>query len=434
MDMAVIGIRKEDKNRWERRAPLSPEDVRELIEEHSLDVWVERSEIRAFKGEEYREAGAEIKDSLDGCPVVLGVKKIPEGYYGEGKTLAFFSHTIKGQEESMPMLKKMMDYGCNLIDYEKIEDENGERLVFFGHHAGYAGMIDSFWALGKKLGSEGISSPFDRMKKMVDYHGLDEAKEAVKETGREIKEDGLPEEIKPLVIGFAGYGHVSQTAQELVELLPHREIEPAEIVDLSGDEDLVYNVVFREEDMVRPNDPTEDFELQDYYENPIRYHSIFSRYLPNLTVLMNCIYWDKEYPRFVTREIMRQLYQNDEKKLKVIGDISCDMEGSIEFNTHSTDPAHPVYTYDPSEEETQRGWEGEGPAVLAVDNLPAEIPRESSKEFSKLVKDFIPPMAKADYDVPFEELDLPPELKKAVVVYQGQLTPDYKYLNEFLEG
>ncbi len=428
--MATIGIRREDKNIWERRTPITPEDVKRLREE-DIDVIVETSDIRAFSDDEYREAGAEIREDLDDVPIIFGVKEIPSDYFDKGKTFVYFSHTIKGQEQNMPMLKDILENDCTLIDYERFVDENDERLVFFGYYAGYAGMMDSLWALGKRLNHEGIKNPFSDLEKMIDYDSLEDAQHALKEVSKKIERDGLPEPLKPMVVGFAGYGHVSQTAQEMLDLLPTEEVRPEELYNVQ-EEDAIYKVVFKEEDMVQPNDPNKGFQLQEYYDHPERYHSIFSRYLPELTVLMNCVYWDKPYPRFVTKESLRQLYHNEQIGLKVIGDISCDVEGGIECNLKTTDPGEPVYTYDPLNQTTETGVDGEGPVILAVDNLPCEMPRESSKGFSESLFRFVPALAGADYERSFDKLELPLEVKKGVIAHRGELTPDYKYLKDFL--
>ncbi len=430
--MASIGIRKEDKNRWEARAPLTPKQVEELIEK-GIDVNVETSDIRAFKDNEYEEVGAKIVTDLSDRPVVFAVKEIPIRYFNRGQTFAFFSHTIKGQDYNMPMLKELMEKECNLIDYEKITDADGKRLVFFGHYAGYAGMMDSLWAFGERLNYEGIKNAFYELKKTVDYNGLEEVKDALETLDEDIKKNGIPDGLKPLVIGFTGYGHVSQTAQELVDILPHVEISPEDIFDLDTEADVIYKVVFKEEHLVEPKSSDGKFDLQEYYDEPDKYRPIFSKYIPHLTVLMNCIYWDERYPRLVTKERLKEFYEKGKKKLRVIGDITCDVEGSIECNTKTTSTGEPVYTYDPMTGETRMGVEGDGPVVLAVDNLPCELPKESTKEFGQLLKDFVPSMASADYTVELDELELPPEIKRALVLYQGKLTPDYKYMEKYVK-
>ncbi len=173
-----IGIRREDKSRWERRVPVTPEDARELKEEHGIEVWVQPSSIRVFSEEEFTQAGATVQEDLSPCPVIFAVKEMPLDFFEPGKTYVFFAHVIKGQPYNMPMLKKMLELGCNLIDYEKVTDEKGRRLIFFGRHAGIAGMIETLWALGQRLDWEGIPNPFTQLKHTYQYKDLAEAKEA----------------------------------------------------------------------------------------------------------------------------------------------------------------------------------------------------------------------------------------------------------------
>jgi alpha-aminoadipic semialdehyde synthase len=185
--------------------------------------------------------------------------------------------------------------------------------------------------------------------------------------------------------------------------------------------------------MVEPVSPDDRFELQDYYQHPEKYRSRFSTYVPYLTVLVNGIYWESKYPRLVTKRYLRELFGGPTRpRLRVIGDISCDVEGAIECTVRCTEPGDPVYVYNPLTGETADGYAGEGVVVLAVDILPSQLPREASMDFSAVLKRFIPAIAQADYTVPFEELALPPEIKRAVIAYRGELTPDYRYLEQYL--
>jgi len=432
-----IGIRREDKNRWERRTPLIPEHVKELIQQHSIQVYLQPSSIRIFSDEEYIQAGARIQEDLSGCPMIFAVKEIPLDFFQSGKSYVFFSHTIKGQKHNMPMLKRMLKLGCNLIDYEKVVDERGRRLIFFGRHAGLAGMIDTLWALGKRLTWERIPNPFDHIRNAYKYENLKEAKQNISLVGERIKKEGLPQQLIPLIFGITGYGNVSTGAQEILDLLPFKEVSPEKISSLveqaHPSKNHVYKVVFKEEHMVEPVSSTHGFDLQDYYRHPERYRSRFENYLRHLTVLVNCIYWDERYPRLVTRRFLKELYREGENpRLKVIGDISCDIEGSIECTIKVTEPDNPVYVYHPLGDKATDGYEGEGVVILAVDNLPCEIPREASIDFSRALKPFIPQMVKADYSADFDRCALPPSIKKAVIVYHGELTPDYQYLRNFL--
>jgi saccharopine dehydrogenase (NAD+, L-lysine-forming) len=432
-----IGIRREDKSIWERRVPVIPKHARQLQKEHGIEVWVQPSDIRVFPDAEFSQVGALVAEDLSACPVVFAIKEIPAQFFQPNRTYAFFSHVIKGQPYNMPMLKRMLELECNLIDYETVTDERARRLIFFGRHAGLAGMIDSLWVLGQRLDWEGIPNPFDSLRQAYQYDDLDEAKASVSTLGERIAQEGLPEPITPLICGFAGYGNVFRGANEIIELLPVEEIEPLAVSTIAQGSnharDRVYKAVFKEEHTVVPVSSTDSFELQDYYDHPEKYRSVFNTYLPHLTLLVNCVYWEAKYPRLVTKADLKQLY-GDEKppRLRVIGDISCDIEGAIEATVKCTEPGNPVFVYDPFEDRAIDGIERQGPVVLAVDILPSELPRDASEYFSGVLLDYVPAIARADYTVPFEELALPPAIKRAVIVYQGKLTPDYRYLERYL--
>jgi alpha-aminoadipic semialdehyde synthase len=433
----TIGIRREDKNIYERRAPIIPEHVRELIQEDSIDFIVEPSKIRVFSDDDYSEAGAKIDDNLSTCDIIFSIKELPLDFIMPNKTYVFFSHTIKGQEHNMPMLKKLIEQNCTLIDYEKVVNEKGFRLIFFGRHAGLAGMIEAFWALGKRLDHQGISNPFGSIERALNYHDLEDVKSSVRNLGENIKTIGLPEELCPFIIGIMGYGNVSKGVQEILDELPLEELEPSKLSSfIEGSQfsqNTVYKIVFKEEDMVDPISPNDTFQLHDYWDHPEKYKSKFEPYIPHMTVLMNCIYWDERYPKFISKDFLKSLFTQDSSpKLKVIGDISCDIEGAVEATIKCTDPGNPIYVFDPIIGKITDGWEGDGLVILAVDTLPSELPRDSSQEFSSILKKFIPDIANADYSLDFEQLNLPPEIKGAVITYHGELTPEYKYIEKFL--
>lgn len=437
MNNHIIGIRREDKNPWERRVPLIPSHVRELMQAHGLKFCIQPSPIRIFTDDDFRLVGAKVQESLSPCPVILAVKEIPVHLLEPGKAYMFFSHTIKGQPVNMPMLCKLVELGCSLIDYERIVDEKGRRIVFFGRQAGDAGMVDTLWALGRRLQIEGIDNPFMELRQTLHYQSLVEAKEEIAFIGEEIHQRGLPAEMVPFICGFTGYGHVSQAAQEIFGLLPSDEIEPEEFAAFMSRGQFsahrAYKIVFREEHMVRPRKPGAAFELQDYYQHPEKYKPILEDYLPHLTLLVNGIYWAPKYPRFVTKEFIRRLYaQNVRPRLRVIGDISCDIQGGVEVTLRSTDPKDPVFVYDPVRDEALPGLEGRGPVIMAVDNLPAEIPLESSVFFSQCLKPFVPALAFADFGGGPDGCWLPDPIKKALILFRGKFTPEYEYMKSFL--
>jgi alanine dehydrogenase len=427
--MSLLGIRREDKNTFERRVPLTPQAVSSLADE-GVHVTLQPAPRRTFLDEEYRAVGAIIDESLADCAVILGVKQIPTDQLAADKAYVFFSHTIKGQAQNMPMLRCLLERRCTLIDYEKIVDDQGRRLVFFGRHAGLAGMIDTLWALGQRLRIEGIDTPLSTIRPAYQYTGLDEAKAAVAQISRTLRAH-LPPSMRPLTFGLTGYGNVSSGAQEILEQLQPKMIAPADLAAL-GDEPEIYCTVFREEHLVEPNG-AHAFELQDYYAHPERYRSIFSRYLERLTVIVNCIYWEPRFPRLVTLDDLRRLYRaTTAPRLRAIGDITCDVDGSIEATIRSTASDNPVYVYDVTTGQTHDGVAGQGPVILAVDNLPCELPRDASAFFSAALLPFAPALAGADYRAPLESTGLPAALRRATIAHRGELTTSYAYLGKHL--
>ena len=430
-----IGIRHEDKYLSEKRAPLTPHDVKLLTRDKHLEIVVQSSAKRIFTDQEYRDAGAIIADDLRDCPVILGVKEIPMEKFEAGKTYMFFSHVIKGQQYNMPMLQELMHLGCNLIDYERIINDRDKRMVFFGHYAGLAGMINSLWALGLRLKEYGFKTPFLKIKQSHLYHSLEEARADISEVGLDIAEDGLPQELQPFTIGFTGYGHVSQGAQEICNLLPIKEITPSNLHCLDKRKHLpnnvIYKIVFHKEHMAAHNDGLA-FDAEDYKFNPQNYHSIFENHLPNLSVLINCIYWNEQFPRLLTKEYVAKSFTDGSPKLTVIGDITCDANGSIEITHKGTEIEDPIFVYHPDDGSYTMGHKGKGMLVMAVDILPAELPRDSSGEFSDSLFSLIKPLASCDFSKPFYDLNLPRPLKKALIVHKGELTHDYKYLKAYL--
>ncbi len=443
---AKIGIRREDKSRWERRVPLTPTDLAALSADSGLEFVVQSSPIRVFSDEDYRQAGIELGEDLASAEIVLAVKEVPTDLLTAEKIYVFFSHVIKGQPHNMPMLARLMELGCSLIDYEKIVDDAGRRLIFFGVHAGHAGAIETLWCLSQRLRAAELPDSFalDGIRHAYEYATLDEAKEHLEALGERIRQSGPAPGSVPLIFGIAGYGNVARGCQEVFDSLGVVEIAAADLPAVaSGEREPpapLVRVVFKEEDMVELRQGVGkgvggEFDLQDYYDNPERYRGRFDTHLPHLDVLINAAYWDERYPRLVTREWARRNYEGERQpRLKVIGDISCDLEGGIELTTRTTEPDSPGFTYVPESGSVRAGCEGPGPVIMAVDNLPCELPREASEEFSRALRGMLVELAGADWETDFEHLALAPHLKRAVIVHRGVLTPDFLYLQEHLKN
>jgi alpha-aminoadipic semialdehyde synthase len=187
-------------------------------------------------------------------------------------------------------------------------------------------------------------------------------------------------------------------------------------------------VVFKEEHTVKRKNGK--FDLKEYFTDPEKYESNFDQYIPYLDVLVNCILWTNKNPRLITK---KYLVENSNIKFKVIGDISCDLLGGIEITNHFTDPSNPTYTYFADTDKYDTGTKSDGVTVMTIDNLPCEFPKEASKEFSHVLKNFVYEIYHADFEKSFEELELAYPIKKALIVHKGKLTKDYLYLNQYLK-
>ena len=431
----MLGIRAEDKNEWERRAPLTPDHVSELVHEKDLEIRLQPSSRRVFPDVDYQRAGARLDETLADCGVILGIKEIPEERLLPGKTYLFFSHTTKGQTYNMGMLRRLLELGCTLIDFELIVDQRGRRLIFFGRHAGYAGMIDGLWALGRRLAVDGISTPLERVRLAHDYSSLDEATHHISRVGEQLRHTGLPEELRPLVCGFTGSGNVARGAWEIFERLPTLEIDPEELAELCIDRErprkVLYQVRFTLEHRVARSGGGR-FDADEFREHPERYHNRINEWLPYLTLFVHGSFWNPGQPRLVRCADLRALWQGGRPRLRVIADISCDIEGGIEATLKTTTPGDPVFVYDVDRGQAVDGLEGRGPVIMSMDNLPCQLPAESSEHFGDTLVRFAPMLARCDWTLPLGQLQLPEEARRAIVAHQGKLAPRFAFLEECL--
>lgn len=434
--MNRIGIRLEDKNEWERRVPLTPPAVAGLTAQ-GIDIAVQRFPRRAYPDGAFAEAGATLVDDVSACDLVLGIKEMPVSQFRPNGAYFFFSHTIKGQPYNMEMLADLVNKRCTLFDYEVVRDEKNRRLIFFGRFAGIAGMIDTLWTLGRRLDTLGQANPFASIHPAHHYPHLEAAQAAISAVGARIAREGLPESLCPFVVGITGYGNVSKGTQEILDLLPHREVAPGDLAAfLAANPKLdreVVKVVYHEEHIVTPVDPSRPFQLQDYYDHPERYRSTFGAQLPLLSVLVNGIFWTEKYPRLASKEQLADLFEGPRPpRLLVVGDISCDVNGSLACTVRDTEPGDPVYVYDPVTGQAPSGSTGPGLAVMAVSNLPCELPVEASATFSDALTPFMPALARVDFNAAFEAAQLPDPLRRAAILWRGEFTPEFRYMRDFL--
>lgn len=433
----MLGIRAEDKNHWERRAPLTPDHIAELRRKHDLLVAVQPSRDRAFPDLDYRNAGADIRSDLNDCGLIFGIKEIPVAKIDDGKVYLFFSHTGKGQAHNMPLLRKLLDAGSTLLDYEYIVDERSKRLIFFGRHAGYAGMINALSALGKRLDHEGHKTPIREIRLAHEYSSLDEATHHISRVGDNLRHGGLDEGVQPIVCGFTGHGNVSLGAQEIFDRLPTLELSPEELSPLveSGEmsRSTAYKVVLERKHRVRRRSDG-GFDTDEFAEHPEHYESRMPEWLPHLTMLCHGSFWSPEQPRIISVEDLRTLWQHKTPRLRVIADISCDIGGGIETTVEAASPGDPVFVYNLKNDTIRYGVEGEGPVMMTVDNLPCQLPVESSQHFGDTLVRFVPSLAECDWSRPWKDLALPDSLRHAIITHHGQLTEPFGYLSEHISA
>ena len=482
-------------------APLSPNHVREILHEQNkhtiLKVFVQPSTTRIFSDTEYLKAGAILQEDLSEADVILGVKKANISEQAmQNKTLLLFAHVIKGA--NMSFLSDILQNNIRFIDYECIThtatNSPPKRLVAFGEFAGMAGMIDILQGLGQQLllsGNETYSTPFLSCPLSYMHPNLVSAFASVARIGRDIQRGELPRNLPPLVFAFTGKGNVIRGATQVFEKLPVQWLsnkdELKQVVLSKSSNTLGHRCVYGY--MVKPEDIyvlkkerykliSSVFNKSHYRSNPHEYTSVFGRDIaPFINVLVNGAYWDERYPRILTKEDIRMLYEQGNtsyvtyaaldfmylflKEMKhfflkilhyrldcliafrliAIADISCDINGSIEFLDKATSIDHPFFHYNPLNGIVSDHFETSGRfyknndktiSVMGVDILPAELARESSEHFGNAL---LPLLTKINIGSSANNNiapTLPPELELACIAEGGQLKPRYGYLATFL--
>ncbi|MFC1570666.1 hypothetical protein ACFL4E_02670 [Candidatus Omnitrophota bacterium] len=429
----VVGILREENER-ERRAPLTPDDVQWLVE-LGIKVEVVSSPERVFKDSQYRAAGASVVKKIKKANFLVGIKAPKPGNVLANKAYMVFSHTIKGQKDNIYLLNEMIRKGVTLVDYEKIKDNRGKRIVFFGRFAGICGIVDSLHFYGKRMQKKGIFTPFQGLKPSWKYSNLEKMKEDVAKAGELIATRGFSKRVSPFIIGIVGRGNVSAGVQEILGLMNTVEIHPGDmrrfIRSKKHSSKELYSIVFYREEKLRSKDKKK-FYFEEYLEHPDGFESNMDKYLSQLNILVNAGYWDVHYPRIITRKMVRDLYGRKNFRMEFISDISCDIEGSVELTHRTTNQKKPIYTYDPFKDSYKDGYSSKGISILAIDNLPTELPADASENFSGLIREYVYQIAAHGAKDIVNHVAIPHELRQATVVQDCKLTDNYQYLREYI--
>ncbi|KAL1117383.1 hypothetical protein AAG570_004709, partial [Ranatra chinensis] len=441
----VIALRREDQSVWERRAALAPVNVRSLTKA-GVKVIVQPSNRRAYPTQAYLNSGAVVQEDISEASVIFGVKQVPVDLLMPNKTYCMFSHTIKAQESNMPLLDAILEKNIRLIDYEKLTDADGQRLVAFGKYAGVAGMVNILHGLGLRLLALGHHTPFMHIGPAHNYRNSSMARQAIRDAGYEIALGMMPKSIGPLTFIFTGSGNVSQGGQEMFQELPHEYVPPEMLQKVAehGVNTKVYGCeVGRKDHLERKEGGGYDHE--EYEKYPSKYLSTFSKKIvPYASVVVNGIYWAVGSPKLLTLPDAKSLLRPANTpwlpasegapplphRLLAICDISADPGGSIEFMNECTTIDTPFCLYDADSNKDTKSFKGPGVLVCSIDNMPTQLPREATDFFGDLLYPYVWDILESDATQPLDKHGFTPEVYNAIIASNGKLTPNYEYIQE----
>ena len=396
-----IGIIQEGKIPSDARAPLTPQQCKLIINSFpNVEIAVQPSPVRCFKDNEYSEQGIELQEDLSDCDILLGVKEVQIHDLIPGKTYLFFSHTIKKQPYNQKLLRAVLDHQIRLIDYEVITDERGVRLIAFGYYAGIVGAHNGLWAYGDRT----VQFSLPRMNQCHDY---EEVRAIYKQT-----------HFPPVKIVVTGNGRVAAGAMKNLNDMGIRQVSTEDFLAKTFDYPAFTQVTSDKYARRKDGMPFDKSHFHQYGE---MYESTFAPYYRHADIFINCIYYDKKAPAFFTVEEM----QSPDFRTKVIADISCDiMPGSsVPSTIRASTIADPLYGFNPSTNAECPLHAPEGIDIMAVDNLPSELPRDSSAFFGEqLIKNVLPELIKGRQSA---------AMIRGMITENGKLGPHFAYLKDY---
>ncbi|MEM1328401.1 MAG: NAD(P)-dependent oxidoreductase [Bacteroidota bacterium] len=397
-----IGVIREGKNPPDARVPLVPQQCRYIAKHFPVDVVVEPSPKRIFDDEEYQVLNIPMQADISDCDVLMGVKEVPIAQLIADKTYFFFSHTIKAQAYNRDLLRAILEKNIRLIDYEVLTDDKGKRLIAFGRFAGMVGAHNGIWTYGKRSGA------FE-LKRMKDYRDYAEAK---------LDYENLV--LPPLKIVLTGTGRVGQGAAEVLKDMGIEKVRPKAFLNETYNHAVFTQL--RVEDYAWRKDK-KAFVRNDFYAQPELFESRFTPYAAVSDIFINGIYWDNAAPAFFTTADMQQ----NDFKIEVIADVTCDIApvSSVPSTLRASTIADPVFGYDVKNGTETAAFQTDSVDMMAIDNLPNELARDASRSFGKqFIEHVLPELLKDQSDV----------IERATITKNGQLTEQYAYLQDFVDG
>lgn len=396
--MPVIGLIKEGKVPSDNRVALTPKQCRYLLDQFpSWDIIVESSPNRCYKDKEYQKEGIKVVEDISSADILFGIKEVPTNQLIANKKYLFFSHTKKAQTYNKALFHVMMDKNITLIDYECLEHEDGQRLIGFGFFAGIVGAHNGIMAYGNRTKEFTLG----RVKEVKDYMELVHTYFGLK----------LPN----IKIAITGSGRVAHGILEIMNLMDVQQVEPDEY----RTREYAYPVYvhLKGGDLYR-HKTKNTYERNDFHENPENYNCLFINYLKHTHILMNGIYWEPGIaPLFTINDL-----KEDDYAITTIADITDDAHGSVPCNLGDSSSEDPVYGVNVTTFEKTAPYMHNGIDIMAVGNLPNELPRDASRYFGEqLIKYVIPDLLKGGNKI----------IEGAIMLDKGKLTTKFSYLAEY---
>jgi saccharopine dehydrogenase (NAD+, L-lysine-forming) len=397
-----IGVLKEEKVPADKRVPLTPKQCRVLLDTYpNLELVVKSSDIRCFSDEMYRAEGITIVDDLNDCDVLIGVKEVLKSSLIANKTYFYFSHTIKEQPYNRELLLKMMDINISMVDYEVLKNKQGKRLLGFGRYAGIVGAYNGFLTYGLKSGKYNLKAA----------HHCDDRIEMEGEM------DKIRLSNEKIII--TGNGRVGNGVLEIMKRSDIREVSKSEFINETFDEP-----VFVHLNTMDYNVRIDGYESSksEFYKQPELYCSSFINYAKQADIFIAGHYYSSGSPYLFTREDAK----HSDFNIKVVADVSCDIDGPVACTIKPSTIANPIYGYDKQLEKEVAFNDKDAIAVMAVDNLPCELSKDASEDFgNEMLEKILPSLILSDDEQIIEN---------ATICKNGDLTPNFEYLRNYING
>lgn len=401
--MIKLGIIREGKTPPDKRVALSPEQCEYILNNYpDVEVFVQKSEIRKFKDEQYAKLGVAVVDTVEDCDVLIGVKEVPINELIPNKKYIFFSHTFKEQPYNRDLLKAILAKKIQLIDWEVITNAKGQRLIAFGRYAGIVGCYNGFLAYGLKHGLYSLK----RANECEDRAEMEAQLENIK----------LPSNFKLVITGS---GRVGGGALEIIHKMNMKEVSPAEFLTKSFNEPVFTQLNVGDYNKKKDGN---SFNKKEFFNDPLNYESDFLKYAKVANMYVACHYWDSRAPFIFTRENAK----NKDWNISLVADVSCDINCAVASTLRPSTIADPLYGYNPNTEQEDDFYSNETIGVMAVDNLPCELPKDASVDFGKMfIEHVLEPLRGND-----------PEniIARASETKDGKLTSYFSYLEEYVNS